>query len=476
MYLTTAINYTNGKPHLGHAYEAIVADCLARWYRNNGTNVFFLTGTDEHGQKIAETAAKQGLTPIQLCDYHSQQFQDLDKSLQISYDNFIRTSSENHKKTAIKIWKTADQAGDIYLGEYKGWYSVREERFLTEFEAKEMNYMDGTVPLKEMNEPSYFFRLSRYHSQIQKHIQDHPEFIFPAEKRNEILERLQNPLIDLSISRTKIQWGISVPIHDHVGAHMHIMYVWFDALTNYLSGAPEGSIPPVHLIGKDIVWFHAVIWPAILLSVGLSLPKQIVCHGFINAADGRKMSKSFGNAVDPIEMIDKYGTDPFRYFMLTEGSFGNDFNFNETSLKNRFNTELANKIGNLVQRGLKLPVLKTESKVPFVEADKLFEFQLKTFFDNYDFSGAFHQVMEYVHQMNSWLTQQYPYQNSPKIVRTVLEGIYIIAHLIEPALPKTSQIILERLGTKKIPLSQLNWNNLKPGTVITPGEPLFPRL
>ena len=305
-YITTAINYTNGSPHFGHAYEAIVADCLARYHRFAGNDVFFLTGTDEHGQKIADTAATQvpPVTPLELCDTYVAEFQSLNKQLNISFDNYIRTTSEKHKELAKLIWTKCAEAGDIYLDKYVGWYLKREERFVPETEAKKMNYKDGDTPLIKTEEPSYFFRLSKYQDQIIKYIQTHPDFIFPNERREEILERLNNkkePLLDLSISRTSFDWGIDIPekfkgkpenLKDNVDKH--VMYVWFDALTNYLSGVdyPCGSVAKywpanIHLIGKDIVWFHAVIWPCMLFSAGIQLPHRIICHGFINGPDGK---------------------------------------------------------------------------------------------------------------------------------------------------------------------------------------------
>ncbi|EKX49004.1 hypothetical protein GUITHDRAFT_46085, partial [Guillardia theta CCMP2712] len=310
-FLTTAIAYLNGVPHIGHAYEAITADIIARYYRSLGCKVFFLTGSDEHGQKIAATASTNGEAEIELCDRHVKIFADLYDKLDISFDRFIRTSSDDHKKVACHIFEEVLRAGDIYLGNYSGWYNVREETFVPEGKAREaenMNFTDPVtgLPLKKLEEPSYFFRLSRQ-DQVKKHILSHPDFIQPTNARNEILQRLELPLRDLSISRTSFSWGIPVP-----NDSKHVMYVWFDALINYLSGVdwPDGARSSnwpcdVHLIGKDIMWFHSVIWPSMLLSAGVQLPTRIYGHGFVNDRLGRKMSKSLNNVEDPFALLER---------------------------------------------------------------------------------------------------------------------------------------------------------------------------
>ncbi|QKF94573.1 methionyl-tRNA synthetase [Fadolivirus algeromassiliense] len=504
-YITTAINYTNGSPHFGHAYEAVVADCIARYHRLIGNDVFFLTGTDEHGQKIADTAANQNppLSPLELCDKYVAEFKNLNNKLNISYDFYIRTTMEKHELCAQDIWKRCANNDDIYLGQYEGWYNKREERFVTETEAQSTNYMDGTIPLIKTSEPSYFFRMGKYQDRLIKHIQDHPEFIFPEEKRMEILDRLKEPLNDLSISRTTFDWGIPVPDSfkgkpDNV-IEKHVMYVWFDALTNYLSGVdyPLGPIlyqwpADIHLIGKDIAWFHAVIWPCMLFSANISLPKRIVCHGFVNGPDGRKMSKTYGNVIDPVKLLETYTSDTIRYFMLREGTFGADFNCNEAYLQDRYNGELANNFGNLVQRGLNLAKSYCDSLVPSEAAVQIFD--LKQFaqkinkaFNNLDIQHAIQMLFDTLTLINKWLTDEAPWNlkgdefitKRKIIVRTLLEALYAICHFTWVVMPSTSEEIFARLNTKMTVTENLlanSFNSLKPETEITLGAPLFPRL
>ena len=490
-YITTAINYTNGSPHMGHTYEIIVADCIARYARLMQRNVFFLTGSDEHGQKIADTAAAQNLQPIDLCNKYVREFQDLNRKLKVTPDFYIRTTSEQHKLTATSVWTRALAAGDIYLGRYEGWYNKREERFLSETEARSMDYKDGDVPLVKTSEPSYFFRLSKYQDRIINHIKSNPEFIFPKERQAEILNRLKEPLLDLSISRTTFDWGIPVPNNSSdttETTEMHVMYVWFDALTNYLSA---GTIwpPTIHLIGKDILFFHAVIWPAMLMSIGLELPKHIVCHGFINGPDGRKMSKSWQNVVDPVDIIGKYSSDTLRYFLLREGSFGEDFNFSESRLKSRYESELMNNLGNLVQRVLKLAEKYCDSKVPNVEDGAVAQvFDLEYVLErirraslSFDFQTVAAIVLELTSSLNGWLQNVAPWRSNDDVkrnnaIRTCLEGLYVLAHLYMPVIPGASEEILRRLGKPCSTLPELSWNNLTSGVELQTGDVLFPKL
>jgi methionyl-tRNA synthetase len=503
-YITTAINYTNGPPHFGHAYEAIVGDCIARYHRAAGRDVFFLTGADEHGQKVAETATSQSLSPIELCDKCVTMFQEMNRRLSISNDGYIRTTSLKHKLLAQQLWRWVATSGDIYLGSYEGWYSKREERFLTETEASAANYLDGSVPLTKTSEPSYFFRMSKYQQPLVDYISDHPEFIFPPERRREILERLKEPLLDLSISRTSFDWGIPIP-DDFNGKEddkaKHVMYVWFDALTNYLSGigwplASDDSRfwPAVHLIGKDIVWFHAVVWPCMLMSADIRLPRRIVCHGFINGPDDRKMSKSWGNVVDPMAMLDKYpNSDIIRYFVLREGSFGNDLTFNETSLRDRNDWELAANLGNLGSRTFSLVQKECDSITPSELATPLFSVKelaraIEGYMTTFQIQSAITSIFGKFSEMNEWLAKEAPWllkgeEHTHKrrgIIRTLIEGIYILAHFLEPFLPITSSKIYESLGTSKVDIPTLTcdcWSFVVPGTrLIPPSTPLFPRL
>lgn len=481
-HLTTAINYTNGKPHLGHAYEVITADFFARWNRLLGKNVFFQTGTDEHGQKIAETALNKEISCIDLCNEYSEEFVSLNRRLNISSDFFIRTTMLNHKICAQEVWRKAK--ADIYLGEYEGWYSTREERFYTFLEAQMCDYKDGDVPLKKIKEESYFFRLSKYQERIIQHIKENPEFIFPKEKQQEILERLKEPLQDLSISRKTCTWGIPVPDDPS-----HVMYVWFDALTNYFSMDSTFQKWPanIHIIGKDIIWFHAVIWSGMLMSLKLPLPKTIVCHGFINDDQGRKMSKSYGNSVDPILMMNKYGSDPFRYFLLREGSFGSDLSFSEANLKERYQKELANNLGNLVQRTFRLAELYSKSKVPEESASNIFDITelistIDKFSNEYQINKAVDIIFETCTRINQWLTKEEPWKtkndkHQRTVVRTLLEALVLLSFLLDPIIPLTSQEILTRLNLDSLSIhiiKEQQWKILREGSVVNSGPVLFP--
>jgi methionyl-tRNA synthetase len=327
-YITTAINYTNGPAHMGHAYEAATTDVIARYHRLTGDRpAYFVTGSDEHGQKIANTAADLGKEPIDICDQYVTGFQVLNQRILISHDDYVRTTSARHKRTAQELWRLCHTAGDVYLDTYSGWYNIREETFVTESEAALSDFKDPTsgAPLKQVEEASYFFKMSKYHQRLIKHIEDNPEFIMPEQHRNQILARLRSDeLRDLSISRTTFKWGIPVP--EGFDSN-HVMYVWMDALSNYLTGVnglganDDGSVEglekfwpaSVHIIGKDILWFHTVIWPCLLMSAGVPLAKTVFAHGFVNDKEGKKMSKSLGNVVDPHDMLDIFDVDTFRW-------------------------------------------------------------------------------------------------------------------------------------------------------------------
>ena len=329
-YITTAINYTNGPAHMGHAYEAATSDVIARYQRSIGDKpVYFVTGSDEHGQKIANTAADQGKEPIDICNLYVKGFQVLNQRILISNDDYVRTTSARHKKTAQELWKRCAAVGDIYLDTYSGWYNVREETFVTDNDAALSDYKDPAsgLPLKQVEEASYFFRMSKYQQKLIDHIEANPDFIRPAMHRNLILQRLRtDDLRDLSVSRTTFAWGIAVPEGFEPN---HVMYVWVDALSNYLTGVDGLEVDPeggkgdlkhfwpasVHVIGKDILWFHTVIWPCLLMSAGVPLPKTVFAHGFVNDKEGKKMSKSLGNVVDPHDMLDKFDVDTFRWYV-----------------------------------------------------------------------------------------------------------------------------------------------------------------
>ncbi|POM79729.1 Methionine-tRNA ligase, partial [Phytophthora palmivora] len=491
-YLTTAIHYTNGLPHMGHAYENVCADVISRYHRVFGRDVYFLTGTDEHGQKIAQTAEAAGVTPQELVDKYANIFQQLTKDLNMSNNNFIRTTSDVHKKFSQWLFQRALDKGDVYLGTYEGWYNVREEMFVTETEAQLTDYKDPTTgtPFKKMQEESYFFKMSKYQDRLIKHYEENPDFIQPEVRRQELLRRLKEPLQDLSASRNTFTHGIPL-----LNDPKHVMYVWFDALANYLSaiGYPDGPNARywpanVHIIGKDITWFHCVIWPCILMSTGIPLPKRVFAHGFVNAKDGSKMSKSVGNVIDPYEMISKYGLESFRYFIVRSAKFGQDMPFSEDDLINIHNSELADTLGNLVHRTVNICKKYSNGVVPDAKADKPFDIYelLKYSEDSYkDFSlqNACIAIVNALKDTNKYLTEKEPWhmkENEPRlvVVRTCLEAIYVLAHYLSPILPKTSETIFQKLGTTSTMLTALSpdYDNLKPGTEVSIGDILFNKI
>ncbi|MGV3651152.1 MAG: methionine--tRNA ligase [Devosia sp.] len=362
-YVTTAISYPNGAPHIGHAYEMIATDAIARWKRLEGRQVFFLTGTDEHGIKMVQTAARDGITPRELADRNSAEFKRLAAALEISNDDFIRTTEPRHHASAQDIWKrmAASSNGDIFQSTYKGWYSVRDEAYFDEAELTEKDgkrFAPSGAEVEWVEEPTYFFRLSAYQQKLLDLYEANPDFIAPRERRNEIISFVKGGLQDLSVSRTTFDWGIPVP-----GADGHVMYVWVDALTNYITGVgfpdDKGEAfrtfwpADLHVIGKDIIRFHTVYWPAFLMSAGLEVPHRVFAHGFLTV-DGQKMSKSLGNVIDPFALVEEFGADPVRYFFLREVSFGQDGDYSNEKLINRSNADLANNFGNLAQRSLSM--------------------------------------------------------------------------------------------------------------------------
>jgi methionyl-tRNA synthetase len=382
-YVTTAIAYPNGEPHIGHAYEMITTDAIARWARLEGKETFFLTGTDEHGIKMAQTAAAEGIAPRELADRNAARFKELAAALNISNDDFIRTTEARHYTSSQEIWRrmAASNNGDIYVSTYKGWYSVRDEAYFDESELTEdedgKKLAPSGAPVEWVEEPSYFFRLSAYQERLLKLYEDQPDFIAPRERRNEVVSFVKSGLQDLSISRTTFDWGIPVP-----GAPGHVMYVWIDALTNYITGVgfPDDKSEPfrkfwpadLHVIGKDIIRFHTVYWPAFLMSAGLAVQKRVFAHGFLTV-EGKKMSKSLGNVIDPFAIVDEFGVDPLRYYCLREVSFGQDGDFGREKFINRNNADLANNFGNLAQRSLSMIQKNFAGQLPAAtqnEADK----------------------------------------------------------------------------------------------------------
>ncbi|MBL4892632.1 MAG: methionine--tRNA ligase, partial [Rhizobiaceae bacterium] len=379
-YITTAISYPNGKPHIGQAYELIATDAIARFKRLDGFDVFFLTGTDEHGQKMIKTAAEAGMTARELADKNVLVFRKMTEVLNASNDDFIRTTEERHYKACQAIWKKMVENDDIYLDRYAGWYSIRDEAYYDERETEirddEVRYGPQGTPVEWVEEESFFFKLSAYEDKLLELYKTQSDFIGPSSRRNEIVNFVKGGLRDLSISRTTFDWGVPVP-----GNPDHVMYVWVDALTNYLTatGWPDGGNrehfwpADVHVIGKDITRFHMVYWPAFLLSAGLPLPKRVFGHGFVMNR-GIKMSKSIGNVVDPFTLVETYGVDQIRFFFLREIPFGNDGNYSDEAIINRINADLANDFGNLAQRSLSMINKNCEGRVPapgeFNDADK----------------------------------------------------------------------------------------------------------
>ncbi|MGI6244405.1 MAG: methionine--tRNA ligase [Pseudochelatococcus sp.] len=369
-YITTAISYPNGAPHIGHAYEAIATDAIARFKRLDGCDVFFMTGVDEHGLKMAQTAAKEGIGPRELSDRHTAQFITMVDALNISRDRFIRTTEPAHYAASQELWRRMKAAGDIYLGTYEGWYSVRDEAF---YDESETTVRDGVrlgpqgTPVEWTTEQTWFFRLSAYQERLLAHYDAHPDFIGPDSRRNEVVSFVKGGLQDLSISRTTLTWGVPVP-----DAPGHVMYVWVDALTNYLTGVgfPDENDADwrfwpadVHVIGKDITRFHAVYWPAFLMSAGLAIPKRVFGHGFLFNR-GEKMSKSVGNVIDPLALAKAYGVDQLRYFLLREVPFGQDGSYSHEAIVNRINADLANDLGNLAQRSLSMIAKNLDGVLP----------------------------------------------------------------------------------------------------------------
>ena len=501
-YITTAINYANGAPHMGHAYEAVAADVIARYHRGYGREVFFLTGADEHGQKIADTAAAQGLKPIELVDRSVSQFKHLDWTLGCDFSFYGRTTSDKHKHLCRQLWQKCAENGDVYLGNYVGWYNVREETFVTETEAQANNFMDPVSgkALKKMEEPSYFFKMGQYRKAIIDHIKNNPEFVMPEARRNEVLGRLDDELIDLSVSRTTFDWGIACP-GDTPG---HVMYVWFDALSNYITHLGYDACAPdpsksgphtkfwpcdVHLIGKDIIWFHCVIWPAILMSAGLPLPKTVLAHGFVHGADGKKMSKSIGNVVDPYDVLNQFPVDSFRYFLMRDSPFGGDLTFSETALALRHNAELADTFGNLVNRSITLCAKYNDGKIPKEAAEPIVDVgklraDSEAAYNVHQIDTAADLAMGAIRAANKYLTDTEPWHMKDGdvrrlvVVRTVLEAVYAASHFLLPFLVYGIPKVFEKLNSPPTFIHKLKptLDNLTPGTQVSVGGILYEKV
>lgn len=499
-YITTAISYPNGKPHIGHAYELIATDAIARFMRLDGREVFFLTGTDEHGIKMLQTARKEGIEVRELADRNAERFVEMCKALNASNDDFIRTTEERHKHTCRAIWKAMEANGDLYKDAYAGWYSVRDEAYYDEGETEVredgVRYGPQGTPVEWVEEESYFFRLSAYQDRLLKLYEDNPQFIGPDTRRNEVVAFVSRGLRDLSMSRTTFDWGIPVP-----GDEKHVMYVWVDALTNYLSatGWPEthernGFWPAdAHIIGKDIVRFHTVYWPAFLMSAGLPLPKSVFGHGFLFNR-GEKMSKSVGNVVDPFEMADLYGVDQMRYFFLREVPFGNDGNYSHEAIVTRTNADLANDLGNLAQRSLSMISKNCDGRVPqpgaFSAEDRaLLDAAYAILASAREDMAAFriHKALEtiwnVVGEANRYFASQEPWalkKTDPERMATVLyttaEVIRVVGVNVQPFMPESAGKLLDLLA---VPAEQRDFGSsdapLVAGTELPKPSGIFPR-
>jgi len=504
-YITTAISYPNGPPHIGHAYEAIATDAIARFERLDGKDVFFLTGTDEHGLKMKQTAVKEGLAPRALADRNSARFRAMDQALGLSNDDFIRTTEARHYRASEEIWRRMARVhnGDIFLRKYAGWYSVRDEAFYAESETTVG--LDGVrvgpqaTPVEWFEEETYFFRLSAYRDKLLAHYAQHPDFILPRERRNEVVSFVERGLEDLSISRTTLDWGIKVP-----GAPEHVMYVWVDALTNYITAAgfPDESHPrwrywpaDVHVIGKDIVRFHAVYWPAFLMSAGIALPKRIFAHGFVNNR-GEKMSKSVGNVVDPFDLVKAYGVDQVRYFLLREVVFGQDGSYSAEAIANRINADLANDLGNLAQRSLSMIDKNCDRQVPapgaLTDADKTIlaaadalYVQARHNMDRQAIKHYLDAVWAVVADANRYFAGEEPWakrRSDQKRMETILyvtaEVVRQVAILCQPVTPTAASKLLDLLGQapeQRTFKSLGEAGRLAPGTAIAEPVGVFPR-
>lgn len=491
-YVTTPIYYVNDRPHIGHAYTTILADVLARFHRAAGDDVFFLTGLDEHGQKVQQAAEKRGMDPQAHCDDLAPRFLELWEKLEINYDDFVRTTQERHKTIVQKVLQQVYDNGDIYIDEYEGWYSVAEERFITGKEYESGEFRD----VKKIKEKNYFFRMSKYQKKLIDYINANEDFIRPEHRKNEILGFLRQPLGDLCISRPKsrLSWGIELPFDPE-----YVTYVWFDALLNYVSIPGYLSDDKkfkkwwpadVHLIGKDILMTHAVYWPTMLFSLSIPLPKTILAHGWWLISES-KMSKSLGNIVNPLDLIEEYGVDPVRYYLMSEMTLGQDANFTIESFIKRYNSDLANDFGNLLNRvsgliGKYFDSVVPEEQKPAPEDQDIRELcedtiaKVPAMINDLLLDAAVNRVMDIVRRVNAYLEKQAPWKVAKEdlgragtILYTATEALRISAVLLSAVMPSRCAKVLDILGAGG---SGLQWGQLEAGTKLQPHEALFPRL
>ncbi len=503
-YITTPIYYVNDAPHIGHAYTSLACDALARFKRLDGFDVMFLTGTDEHGQKVEKSAEKAGVAPQAFTDKVSQNFRDMGKALNLSNDDFIRTTEERHKKACQALWNELLARGEIYLGKYDGWYAVRDEAYYGEDELKDgpngIKIAPSGAPCEWVEEPSYFFKLSAWGDRLLKFYDENPNFILPISRRNEVISFVKSGMRDISISRTTMNWGVPVP-----NEPKHVMYVWLDALTNYITGVgyPDTNSSSykkfwpadVHMVGKDILRFHAIYWPAFLMAAGLEPPRRVFAHGWWTN-EGQKISKSVGNVIDPYELIATYGLDQTRYFMMREVPFGNDGDFSRAAMIRRINSELANGIGNLAQRSLSMIFKNCGAKVPtpstFTDADKNLlgkargllalvraDFDAQAFHKALDnIWGVIAEADRYVDEMAPWGLKKTDMARMETVLYVLAETIRHLAILLQPFMPDSANKLLDQLAVPTDARSFMALNDahaLKAGTSLPAPEGVFPR-
>src|SRR5579883_2350257 len=501
-YITTAIPYANGAPHIGHAYERIATDAIARFKRLDGYDVLFVTGMDEHGQKMQQTATREGSTPQHLADRTAEQFAEMGRALEAPADDIVRTTEPRHHAAAQEIWRRMAEAGDIYLSKYPGWYSVRDEAFFDDSELTKgpdgQRYAPSGAPVEWVEEESYYFKLSAYQEKLLAHYRVHPEFIVPESYRKEIIAFVERGLNDLSISRSTFDWGIPVP-----GDPKHVMYVWVDALTNYLTGTgfpdPQNPRRPfwpadAHVIGKDITRFHAIYWPAFLMSAGIDPPKQIVVHGFLFKR-GEKMSKSVGNVIDPFALVGHYGVDALRYFFLREVPFGQDGNYSHEAIVGRMNADLANDLGNLAQRSLSMIAKNCEGRMPapgplsetdhaiLAEAEALAG-KVRLAMEGFALHLVLAEIWRVIGNANRYFAAEEPWakrKTDPLRMATILsvtaEVLRIVAILTQPFMPGAMGKLLDLLG---VPRDARDFVHAERADVaaarqLPPPAPIFPR-
>jgi len=491
-FITTPIYYPSGKPHMGHAYSSIVSDVIARFKRLDGYNVEFLTGTDEHGLKIQRAAEEKGLDPKNFCDELSKTFRSLSKTLNLSNTDFIRTTEDRHIKSVQNLWKILEKKNQIYLSKYSGWYSVSDEAFYSDNEIKEENGINissiSGSKVEWVEEESYFFKLSEWENKLLKFYEENPKFILPETRRNEVLSFVKGGLKDLSVSRKSFSWGIKVP-----GNNDHVIYVWLDALTNYISALNYPDTKDnkyinywpadLHMIGKDILRFHAVYWPAFLLAADLPPPKRVYGHGWILSGD-EKMSKSKGNILDPLEIVDKYGLDSLRFYLLKEVSFGNDGSITQEKLESCINSDLANNYGNLCQRVISFAEKNCNLLVPdninFEKEDlKLLNkvsdniSTLRSYIDNQELSVYSNFIIDCLFEANKYFNDQEPWKKKSDVVRlntivyVSLEIIRKVSILLNPIIPATSLKVLDIFNIKQ---KDINFDTIKDNKFLKPNS------